>query len=144
MSEALVSVRSLREFLKKRGITGGFFFPEYLDDRNYLDVDNSCYAAKLAAAVKAWEAITSDESRLNGKTPKQAIEKWLREHANEFGLTGADGNPVTAAIEQISKVANWKPEGGAAKTPSPIQVTKNLSPPKKAKEEQLLDEEIPF
>jgi hypothetical protein len=34
-----------------------------------------------------------DESLLRGKTPKQALMKWLREHAREFGLTDDDGKP---------------------------------------------------
>lgn len=145
---SIVSVDSLRSFLKKRGISTGFFFPDDLDDRNYLDPDNSFYASKLAAAVMAWESVSSDEALLNGKTPKQAIEKWLRENASEYGLTGIDGNPIGAAIDQISKVSNWKPEGGAAKTPTPPQVKSNPSPPKKDEENQRDDAEdgteIPF
>jgi len=131
IANSIVSVLSLRGFLKKRGISSGFFFPDDFDDRNYLDRNNSYYAPKLAAAVAAWENVTSNDQLLNGKTPKQAIEKWLREHASEYYLTGADGNPVAAAIEQISKVSNWKPEGGAAKTPTPPQVTGNPTTPEK-------------
>jgi len=148
ISNSIVPVESLRGFLKKRGISSGFFFPEGFDDRNYLDLKNSFYAPKLAAAVVAWESVSSNERLLNGKTPKQAIEKWLREHASEYGLTGADGNPVAAAIEQISKVANWKPEGGGAKTPTPHQVNNNPTTPDKRNKNQsdssFDDSEIPF
>ncbi len=148
VNASIISVESLRAFLKNRGINSGFFFPSGVDRRSYLDPSNSCYAPKLAAAVTAWESVSSDEARLNGKTPKQAIEKWLREHANEFGLTGNDGNPVGAAIEQISKVANWKPEGGAAKTPTYPQVNGNLGTAEKTVEDQKDDDfddtEIPF
>ena len=143
-----VSVGSLRVFLSRRGISTGFFFPDGFDDRSYLDPGNACYAPKLAAAVMAWESVSSDEALLNGKTPKQAIEKWLREHATEYGLTGDDGNPVGGAIDQIAKVTNWKPGGGAAKTPTPPQVKDNHTPPEKDKENQIddldLDSEIPF
>ena len=145
---SIVSVESLRSFLKGRGIKSGFFFPDDFDDRSYLDPDNACYAPKLAAAVMAWESVSSDEALLNGKTPKQAIEKWLREHATEYDLTGDDGNPVGGAIDQIAKVTNWKPGGGAAKTPTPPQVKDNHTPPEKDKENQIddldLDSEIPF
>ncbi|MEQ8441748.1 MAG: hypothetical protein RIM33_04875 [Alphaproteobacteria bacterium] len=123
-----VSVQSLRFFLKKRGISTGFFFQDHVEDRNYLNPENSCFAPKLAAAVAAWEAVSSNPSLFEGKTVKQALEKWLREHASEYGLTGTDGNPVGGAIEQISKVANWRPEGGAAKTPTAPQVDKTLPP----------------
>ena len=145
---SIISVGSLRVFLSRRGISTGFFFPDGFDDRSYLDLDNACYAPKLAAAVMAWESVSSDEALLNGKTPKQAIEKWLREHATEYDLTGDDGNPVGGAIDQIAKVTNWKPGGGAAKTPTPPQVKDNPSPPEKDKENQIdgsdLDSEIPF
>ena len=67
----------------------------------------------LAAAVKAWQAVTDPK----GKSPKQALDKWLREHAADFGLTDDEGNPVNQAIEDCSKIANWQPGGGAAKTP---------------------------
>jgi hypothetical protein len=77
------------------------------------------YAPKLAAAVRAWNKVTSDPTALNGKTPKKALEIWLRKHANEYGLTNKDGNPNELGIEEICKVANWKPSGGATPTPTP-------------------------
>lgn len=145
---SIVSVDSLRAFLKKRGIRGGFFLPNEFEDRNYLDPTNEFYAPKLAAAVKAWEQVSSNAGLTAGKTPKQAIEKWLREHASEYDLTDTEGNPFKAAIEQISKVANWKPSGGAAKTPTSTQVKDNPTPPEKIDENQIddpcEDSSIPF
>jgi hypothetical protein len=146
--KSMVSVESLRTFLKKRDISSGFFFQSHAENRTYLNRDHVCYAPKLAAAVEAWESVSSDPSRLDGKTVKQALEKWLRENASEYGLTGVDGNPVAAAIEQISKVANWRPEGGAAKTPTSPQVQKNPTPHKNHddfQEDSLeADSDIPF
>jgi len=55
-----------------------------------------------------------------GKTPKKALEIWLRKHANEYGLTGRDGSPNELGIEEVSKVANWKPTGGASPTPTVV------------------------
>ena len=78
------------------------------------------YAPKLAAAVRAWNEVTSNPEALNGKTPKKALEIWLRKHANEYGLTAKDGNPNELGIEEICKVANWKPAGGASPTPAPL------------------------
>jgi hypothetical protein len=57
---------------------------------------------------------------LNGKTPKKALEIWLRKHANEYGLAGKDGNPNELGIEEICKVANWKLGGGASPTPTQL------------------------
>lgn len=85
-----------------------------IDAPDYLDPMNPRYAPKLAAAVRAWQAVTDP----NGKHPKQALAKWLREHATEFGLADDKGKPNEDGIEQVAKVANWKPGGGAPKTPS--------------------------
>ena len=113
-----ISVFSLKQFLRKRGFDKGFFFP-VLENQNpdYLSRENPFYANKLASAVQAWKAVTENPILLKGKTPKQALEKWLREHAGEYGLTKEDGSPNEQGIEEIAKVANWKPGGGVAKTP---------------------------
>lgn len=138
-----VSVVDLKAWLLNRGINTGFFFPDGCEDRDYLDPVNVNYAPKLAAAVKAWEAITSDEASLIRKTPKQALEKWLREHAIEFGLTKDDGTHNAQGIDQVAKVANWKPEGGATKTPA--QVIMNATTPSKTPENKgFLEEEDDF
>ena len=110
---SLVEVDSLVRWLASRGMSSGFFFPGKSDSTAYLDPGNSRYAPKLAAAVRAWEAVTDPA----GKHPKQALTKWLREHAVEFGLTDDDGKPNETGIEEIAKVANWQPGGGAPRTP---------------------------
>lgn len=108
-----VNVESLKKWLQSRGLKSGFFFPESPDTPDYLDPSNPRYAAKLAAAVRAWQAVTDTGS----KSPKQALDKWLREHAAEFQMTDDEGKLVNQAIEECSKIANWRPGGGAPKTP---------------------------
>ncbi|GJM02861.1 MAG: hypothetical protein DHS20C08_13620 [Rhodomicrobium sp.] len=148
INSSMVNVATLKIFLEQKGFQGGFFFPNYADDPNYLNSEHDCYAPKLAAAVTAWEIVTNDKSKQKGKTPKQALEKWLREHANEYSLTDENGNPKAASIDQIAKVANWKPEGGAAKTPNLKEVSSNVSPLKNIQSIQSgisdLDDDIPF
>lgn len=102
-----------------------FFFPEDLAKDvttlpskgtgvpDYLNPNHPRFAPKLAAAVNAWLAVTDPGPR----TPKQALERWLRENATQFGMTNDDGAPINQAITECAKVANWAPEGGAAKTP---------------------------
>ena len=136
--ETVFSVDDLKEWLSRKGFTNNFFFPKATTKADYLDKTNPNYAPKLAAAIHAWIAVTSETSLLEGKTPKHAIDKWLRQHANEYGLTKDDGSPNESAIDEISKNANWKPEGGASKTPTtkakptlgkqeaPAHVSKNL------------------
>jgi hypothetical protein len=110
---SIVDVESLREWLATRGIRTGFFFPTATDAPDYLDPKNPRYAPKLAAAVRAWQSVTD----AGGKHPKQALAKWLREHAAEFGMTDDEGKPNETGIEEAAKVANWQPGGGAPKTP---------------------------
>ncbi|WP_461516619.1 hypothetical protein [Porticoccus sp.] len=109
-----INVESLRRWLALKGFTTGFFFPEPVTTLDFLDPLNARYAPKLAAAVKAWQEVT-DPGR---KSPKQALDKWLREHAAEYGLTNDEGKPIETAIEECSKVANWNQMGGAPKTPT--------------------------
>lgn len=125
----IISVESLRDFLNKKGFRRGFFFPEGSIFEDYLDSRNAFFAPKLAAAIYAWKEVTESKDALNGKTPKQALEKWLRENANKYGLTKDDGTPNETGIQEICKIANWKPEGGAAKTPTHGMVQDNSPTP---------------
>lgn len=110
-----VDVESLRSWLSGRGFKRGFFFPQVdSNSPDYLDPLNARYAPKLAAAVRAWQAVTEPGK----KSAKQALEKWLREHAASFGLVDDEGNPINQAVEDCSKVANWNQAGGAPKTPA--------------------------
>ena len=113
INESRVEVDSLRAWLAGRGFRQGFFFPLTTDAPDYLDPRNPRFAPKLAAAVRAWQAVIDP----NGKHPKQALMKWLREHAAEFALTDDEGKPNETGIEESAKVANWQPGGGAPKTP---------------------------
>lgn len=111
---SLVNVDSLRLWLTGRGFTTGFFFPVDVDTPDYLDPQNPRYAPKLAAAIRAWQAVTDPGKR----SVKQALDKWLRENAAECGLTDDEGNIVKQAVEDCSKVANWNQKGGAPTTPN--------------------------
>ena len=114
-----IQVDDLRDWLKSRGYTSGFFFPMATTAQpDYLSPDTLFYAPKLAAAIRAWEHVTTNQVLLEGKTPKQALEKWLRENASAYGLTKDDGKPNELGISDAAKVANWKMDGGAPKTPN--------------------------
>ncbi|HAE99933.1 MAG TPA: hypothetical protein DCO68_03140 [Methylophilaceae bacterium] len=112
--ESKVDVESLKLWLVSRGFRKGFFFPEPISATDYLDPKNPRYAPKLALAVEAWLAVTDSGK----KSPKQALEKWIREHAAQFGLVDDEGKPIEAAVEECSKVANWNLSGGAPKSSS--------------------------
>jgi len=109
--KSMVNVQSLKQWLRYKGVSTGFFFPKQVGTLDFLDPYNPRYAPKLAASVRAWQAITEAGKR----SPKQALDKWLREHAAEFGLTNDEGKPIEQAITDCSKVANWRQTGGAPK-----------------------------
>jgi hypothetical protein len=116
LEKSLVEVAALRTWLAARGVKSGFFFPEAGSIPDYLDPRHPRYAPKLAAAVQAWLA-SEQEAAATGKSPKQALIKWLRVHAVEFGLTDDDGKPNETGIEEAAKVANWDTKGGAPRAP---------------------------
>lgn len=147
----MVDLNSVGQFLQGKGIdnplsgqTGSSQLPDYLNPAH------PCYAPKLAAAIQAWLAVVSDPKALGGKTPKAAMEKWLRLNAKTYGLTVKDGSPNNTGIEEICKVANWKQLGGAAKTnaDAPVvaqEVQERTHPPLNYMEtKSVLDDEIPF
>lgn len=111
-----ISVEEIDRFLKSVGIQCDFF------DRSLssglAQGSTSSMPVKLAAAVKAWTAVTAEPKRLRGRSPKQALEQWLVENAADLGLLKPDGEPNRTGIEEICKVANWKPAGGAPSTPT--------------------------
>lgn len=115
VNHSFVDRDSLVAWLAKNGFVSGYFFQEAKGPTGpeYLDQKHPRYAPKLAAAVNAWLAVTNTK----GKTPKQALDKWLRENAARFGMVNDEGNPVEAAVTDCSKLANWEPGGGAPKTP---------------------------
>lgn len=123
-----VSTTSIRKFLKERNFHSDFFIPQQDPSLpGYLDPDHPCYAAKLAAAVDAWTVVTTEKKYESELTPKQLMEKWLRINAARYSLNKSDGKLNEEGISQITKIANWKPEGGASRTPG----SKNPPTPRK-------------
>jgi hypothetical protein len=112
-----LSVEDLRAWLRSRGFKTGFFFPAPEGDPDYLSDFHPNYSPKLAAAIEAWKAVSVNEELRRGKSVKGALAVWLRQHANEFGLTKEDGSPNEQGIEDVAKIANWDIKGGAPKTP---------------------------
>lgn len=113
-----VSVNDLKGWLSERGYLTGFFSPDGPITAEYLDLTNPDFSPKLAAAVNAWKAISEERrSKQSGRSVKADLTKWLNLHAPEYGLTNREGEPNKQAIEEVAKVANWNPKGGAPKTP---------------------------
>ncbi len=113
-----IMVADLQVWLRSRGIKTGFFFPAPEAEPDYLSKSHPNYSGKLAAAIEAWKAVSADDQLRSGKSVKQTLLIWLRQHANEFGLTKDDGSPNDQGIEEVAKIANWDTRGGAPKTPA--------------------------
>jgi hypothetical protein len=73
----------------------------------YLDPSHGHYSPRLAAAVRAWEAVSSS-GVINGRV-KKALSEWLTRYTDDFGSLSAE------EIKQCAYVANWKTSGGRAK-----------------------------
>ena len=65
------------------------------------------YPEELRVAIEAFHAVYADTSAISGRTPKQALLKWL-EHNSKLGKDARD---------RVAMVANWNRKGGAPKTP---------------------------
>jgi hypothetical protein len=123
--KARISTEQVRTWLTSRGVTTGFFFPEPPIAQlqagqpqavpDYLS-DGPFFSPKLAAAIAAWKAVSSDVKLARSKSVKQAIREWLDKNYVDLGLIKKDGKQNKEAIEEIAKVANWDTKGGAPKT----------------------------
>lgn len=112
---------SLIAWLRSRHFPVPFFGLESEGKPAYLDRDHDRYSPKLAAAVRAWEAL-EDEELWSGQSPKSAATKWLEANYSELDLVTTDretGKPQMnrTGIEQAAAVVNWRPQGGSPKTP---------------------------
>jgi hypothetical protein len=125
IDETIVEVASFKKFLLDKRIESDFFFPNGELLQGYLNSNHCHFSVKLYAAISAWDALSVNPNLLNGKTPKQAIEKFLRDNAGQYELLKPDDTINETAIEEISKICNWKPQGGAAKTPTHLPLESN-------------------
>jgi len=116
---AFITFDEVKKWLGSKGITTGFFFPHLAVEStpSYLNKNNLCFPPKLYAAVRAWEAVSSNQPLLNKPgSAKQKIINWLEINAEELGLTDESGKLVVSTIENIAKLANWDTTGGRSKT----------------------------
>lgn len=107
-----IDAAGLQSWLERRGVTTGFFFSRITPA--YLDASHPRYSPKLAATVRAWQAVEDPQ----GKSAKQALMEYLRANGARYGLIDADGRLNEQGIEECAKVANWQTAGGAPRTPS--------------------------
>ena len=153
----MINVHSLGEWIERSNYADKFFT---VGNRamlsGILDSESPYFAIKLAAAIQAWEHVSSHPEALRGKRPKTAIKVWLKENAEGLGLMKPDGNPNETAISEIAAVANWDQAGGAPTTGLPTGIAPRLETnfppikpnpgkvPRKYTREELDDDDIPF
>lgn len=115
---SIVDVESLKTWLEvERGVRPAFFFPtvESKTIPGYMNPKHLRYSPKLAAAVRVWQAM-EDENLLRGKPVMSAMNDWMEMRYKELELIWK-GEINKTAIAECAKIANWKTEGGATKTP---------------------------
>jgi hypothetical protein len=139
-----ITRQELDKFFRDRDVQGHFFggSDAFVPNTGPLGP----MPAKLRAAIAAWEAFAANPTMVGRHSPKQALTNWLTERASEFGLVNKDGRPNTSGIEEVAKVANWKPTGGATPTPEPqprVDFIPGISDPVEP-EEFDLDDTSPF
>jgi hypothetical protein len=112
-----VTLDDVRAWLDSMNSKPAFFFPidTAKNTTDYMYKKHPRYSAKLAAAVKVWQAM-EDESLLRAKPIIEAKEGWLETNYQRLGLVWKDKINKTA-IQECAKIANWKTDGGATKTP---------------------------
>jgi len=108
-----ILVDDLKEWLIVKNFTKNFFFPDETKSPGYLNSKHEHYSPKLAAAIRAWEVVSSNPKLTRGHTPKQAMIKWLRKNAGDFELKHEDGKLMEDTINEIARISNWAVKGGA-------------------------------
>lgn len=71
-------------------------------------LDLSKLPPELRAALEAFEAVHGNPKATEGRSPKSALMAWLQKNRSDLSA---------GAIDRIATVANWRPTGGAPKTP---------------------------
>ncbi|MDQ1848545.1 hypothetical protein Q9299_09630 [Gemmobacter fulvus] len=108
-AETTVEVSDLREWLKSRGFTRGFFFRQTdFEPDAFMDPTHDHFAPELALAVAAWRALASEQKFPRGV--KAGIEAWI--DANPDAWRG-DDDLKGAAKDRVVTLANWRKIGGA-------------------------------
>jgi len=107
-----ITVPDLKSWLDSRDIYPDFFFPKG-DPDSFMNKQHPRYSPKLACAVSAWREIKHPSKN---KSVKQTVDAWVKANGVTFGLQNPDGVVPTAAVGEIAKVVNWKPQGGVARS----------------------------
>lgn len=111
-----VNVSDLKAWLLSKNYKPAFFFGEQSSNEpDYLNPNHQRYSAKLAASIKAWQAMEDENLLLRKSSPKSAMIDWLTIKYEELGLTYENKISIEA-IKDCAKVANWH-KGGAPITP---------------------------
>ena len=122
--ESIIEVNDLKEWLSSINLKPKFFFSETnLNTPDYLNKDHPRYSEKLAACINTWVAL-EDQSLTNGKSVKSAIDSYLIKNSIEFGLVHKHDDPkhsykkgdiTKGAKDEMIRIINWNPIGGATK-----------------------------
>lgn len=106
--QTMLDVTDIRNWLKSKDLFPEFFFPKGSSE-GFRDENNDRYAPKLACAVAAWEAV---KHPMKNKSVKQTLQYWIQSNGVKFGM-GENSVVSPTAAEEVAKIVNWNPKGGA-------------------------------
>lgn len=118
-TRTLIELPNLRAWLRGRDVFPEFFFPKG-DPQSFMNKEHPRFSGKLACAVAAWKAVLIPAKN---KTPKQTVEAWVIANGVQYGLANGEGTVPQTAVDEIAKVVNWQPQGGAARTGGQVPET---------------------
>ncbi|WP_380054114.1 hypothetical protein ACFE33_12885 [Falsihalocynthiibacter sp. SS001] len=140
-SETKLAVDDVKDWYASRGLYPEFFFWKGLKE-GFRDANNPRYSAKLATAVAAWETV---KKAGKNKSVKQSLLDWVVGNGVQFGLGNNESVVTPTVAEEVAKIANWHPGGGATKTATGDEDDENESEQKVPIQNfQEIDGQIPF
>jgi hypothetical protein len=77
---------------------------------NLRDPESPVSPPELRASIEVWETLVTEELHEKGKPIKAVAKEVLNKHPTYKDMS-------ESAKERIATVVNWKPQGGAPKTP---------------------------
>jgi hypothetical protein len=120
--QTTIEVQDLKDWLANRGVFPPFFFPTG-NQEGFRSKKNPRYAPKLAACIAAWEAVSV---AAKNSSVKQTLKDWIRSNASAYGVGDESGIVSDTAAEELAKIVNWSPGGGA----TPTTTSSEAAPPR--------------
>lgn len=118
------TVKDTIDCFKKNNVYASYYNPRRLQEQEptaasnveyNLNLKNIPLSTKTKALIAVLKALDADPEYHKRESPAKRINAYLKKNYVELGLSKHDGSINNFGIEEIAKVANWKPDGGVPK-----------------------------